>query len=72
MTVFCQMMVDLTMSLFPLLGKDPIIRHHSLLDPIGGTQGLQTTLFGIRLDPPDLGAVCPPFHLSIVHLKEID
>ena len=49
-----------------------IVFHYCLFNPVSGQQDLSATLLSVRLDPPDLGTLCPPLHFGIIHLKEMD
>ena len=58
------------MSLLPLVGKDPIVGHHGLFDPIGHCQNLLTTLLSVCLNPEDLCPMGIPLPLCVINLEK--
>ena len=58
------------MSCLPLPGEDMIVLHDCFLNPVGGRQGLLTTLFSVCFNLTDLSTMSSPLPLCVINLEK--
>ena len=64
-----QMMVNIVVCCFPLLGEDDVVLLNGILDIVGRFQHLLLMLLGVSFNTMNLCCMGSPLHLSIIHLQ---